>query len=110
MYVIVSLKKRENEKILHALISCLYVIGFCNHFRIEHSSSHEALHCFYKNFYIEIDSHCFRFVYKVVMEIAEKPNEQFEFYGEPRLKKKEAAEHAAQGALWYLKHEGYTWD
>lgn len=44
------------------------------------------------------------------MEIEEMPNETFEFYGEPRAKKKDAAEHAAEGALWYLKHEGFIWD
>lgn len=51
-----------------------------------------------------------RFTYKVNMEIEEMPNETFEFYGEPRAKKKDAAEHAAEGALWYLKHEGFIWD
>ena len=30
-----------------------------------------------------------------------------ECFGGPRTKKKAAAEHAAEGALWYLKHEGY---
>lgn len=46
-------------------------------------------------------------MYKVVLEIAGKMNEEFEFIGEPRLKKKDAAESAAEGALWYLKHEGH---
>ncbi|XP_012844161.1 PREDICTED: dicer-like protein 4 isoform X2 [Erythranthe guttata] len=54
--------------------------------------------------------HIKEFVFRVVMEIEEMPNETFEFYGEPRARKKDAAEHAAEGALWYLKHEGYIWD
>ncbi|KAL0423450.1 UNVERIFIED_CONTAM: Endoribonuclease Dicer4, partial [Sesamum radiatum] len=49
-----------------------------------------------------------RFSFKIVMEIKELPNQIFEFYGEPRMRKKDAAEHAAQGALWYLKQEGYV--
>lgn len=48
-----------------------------------------------------------RFTYKVVMEIDEMPDEIFEFYGEPQAKKKDAAHSAANGALWYLKHEGF---
>ncbi|KAI3446800.1 hypothetical protein Pfo_003465 [Paulownia fortunei] len=55
-------------------------------------------------------SHSKEFIYKIVLEIEEMPNETFEFYGQPRMRKKDAAEHAAQGALWYLKHEGYIWD
>ncbi|PIN16599.1 Ribonuclease [Handroanthus impetiginosus] len=51
-------------------------------------------------------SHLREFAYKVVVKMEELPNETFEFYGEARTKKKEAAEHAAQGALWYLKQEG----
>jgi hypothetical protein len=31
-----------------------------------------------------------------------------ECFGAPQLKKKTAAEHAAEGALWYLKHSGYS--
>lgn len=27
--------------------------------------------------------------------------------GDARSKKKDAAEHAAEGAVWYLKNEGY---
>lgn len=40
------------------------------------------------------------------MEI-EEMSRVIEAYGEPRLKKKDAAEHAAEGALWFLKKEGY---
>lgn len=38
------------------------------------------------------------------------PNEAFEFYGEPQARKKDASEHAADAALWYLEQEGYMWD
>ena len=47
-------------------------------------------------FCIEIGYYCFMFEFKVVVEIVEKPNELFEIYGEPRLKKKEAAELKAE--------------
>ncbi|XP_050216578.1 dicer-like protein 4 isoform X2 [Mercurialis annua] len=46
------------------------------------------------------------FSYKVVVEI-EAPHLILECFGELRSKKKAAAEHAAEGALWYLKHQGY---
>ncbi|GER33663.1 dicer-like protein 4 [Striga asiatica] len=52
-------------------------------------------------------SHLKEFVFKIMLEIEEIPNHLFEFYGEPRMRKKDAAEHAAKGALWFLKHEGY---
>lgn len=48
-------------------------------------------------------SHLKSFTYKVVVEI-EAPDMLLECYGDPRMKKKAAAEHAAEGALWYLKH------
>lgn len=48
-----------------------------------------------------------RFVYKVQLQIAGKLNEEVECIGEPRLKKKDAAESTAEGALWYLKNEGH---
>lgn len=48
----------------------------------------------------------FRFTFRVVVEI-EEMSRVIEAYGEPRLKKKDAAEHAAEGALWFLKKEGY---
>lgn len=41
------------------------------------------------------------------MEIGEMADETFEFYGEPRAKRKDAAHSAANGALWYLKNEGF---
>ncbi|KAL8497779.1 hypothetical protein ACS0TY_021203 [Phlomoides rotata] len=55
-------------------------------------------------------SHLREFCFKVVLEMGERPNERFEFYGAARAKKKDAAENVAQGALWYLQHQGYIWD
>ncbi|KAA8522907.1 hypothetical protein F0562_009330 [Nyssa sinensis] len=52
-------------------------------------------------------SHLKEFTFKVGVEIEEVSDMILECYGEPRAKKKDAAEHAAEGALWYLKHEGY---
>ena len=49
----------------------------------------------------------YRFTYKVVLEIEEAPDTIFEFFGAPHLKKKAAAEHAAEAALWYLEKGGY---
>lgn len=51
-------------------------------------------------------SHLKEFTFRVVVEI-EEMSRVIEAYGEPRLKKKDAAEHAAEGALWFLKKEGY---
>jgi endoribonuclease Dicer len=47
------------------------------------------------------------FTYKVVVEIEEAPEMSFECVGSPQMKKKAAAEDAAEGALWYLKHQRY---
>uniref|UniRef100_A0A5B7C289 Putative dicer-like protein 4 isoform X2 n=1 Tax=Davidia involucrata TaxID=16924 RepID=A0A5B7C289_DAVIN len=52
-------------------------------------------------------SHLKEFTFKVVVVIEEASDMILECYGEPHAKKKDAAEHAAEGALWYLKHEGY---
>ncbi|KAF9680685.1 hypothetical protein SADUNF_Sadunf06G0147300 [Salix dunnii] len=52
-------------------------------------------------------SHLKTFTYKVVVEIEEAPDKNFECVGLPQMKKKAAAENAAEGALWYLKHERY---
>ncbi|KAK3007427.1 hypothetical protein RJ639_013553 [Escallonia herrerae] len=46
----------------------------------------------------------------VSMEIEDNTNVILECIGDPRAKKKDAAEHAAEGALWYLKHGGYLED
>nr|GMD28858.1 dicer-like protein 4 [Ipomoea batatas] len=51
-------------------------------------------------------SHLKRFRFKVTVEIEEKARVLVAF-GEPQLRKKDAAEHAAEGALWFLKSEGY---
>lgn len=52
-------------------------------------------------------SHLKYFTYKVVVEIEEAPEMNFECVGSPQMKKKAAAEDAAEGALWYLKHQRY---
>lgn len=51
-----------------------------------------------------------RFTFKVVVETDEALHKILECYGEPKARKKDAAEHAAEGALWYLKHKGYLWE
>ncbi|TKY54740.1 Dicer protein 4 [Spatholobus suberectus] len=51
--------------------------------------------------------HMKQFTYKVTLEIEEAPDMILEFVGEPQLKKKDAAESAAEGAFWYLQREGY---
>lgn len=43
----------------------------------------------------------------MTLEIEEIPDTILEFVGEPRSKKKDAAESAAQGAFWYLQQKGY---
>ncbi|XP_058759719.1 dicer-like protein 4 isoform X1 [Vicia villosa] len=47
------------------------------------------------------------FTCKATMKIEEAPDTVFEFIGEPLPKKKDAADSAAEGALWYLQKEGY---
>ncbi|KAI4379355.1 hypothetical protein MLD38_005667 [Melastoma candidum] len=51
--------------------------------------------------------HLMLFTYKVIVEVEDSPNRVLECFSEPRPKKKAAAEHAAEGAIWYLKHQGY---
>ncbi|KAH7547457.1 hypothetical protein FEM48_Zijuj01G0312000 [Ziziphus jujuba var. spinosa] len=49
------------------------------------------------------------FTFKVLVEIKEASNTVvLECFGAPQSKKKTAVEHAAEGALWYLKHVGYS--
>ncbi|XP_030456382.2 dicer-like protein 4 isoform X1 [Syzygium oleosum] len=48
------------------------------------------------------------FWYKVVVAIEDSPGMVLESFSDPRETKKAAAEHAAEGALWYLRHEGYV--
>jgi hypothetical protein len=60
----------------------------------------------------------YRFTFKVIIEIkigkaskkveiSEKSKNIIEVYGAPHQKKKMAADDAAEGALWYLKHIGF---
>ncbi|CAN6939038.1 unnamed protein product, partial [Brassica oleracea var. botrytis] len=46
------------------------------------------------------------FTYKVVVEIKDSSGTTtvLECFGDPKRKKKAAAEHAAEAALWYLDH------
>lgn len=48
--------------------------------------------------------HLSRFTYKVIVEVEDAPNMKLECYGEARPTKKAAAEHAAEAAMWCLKH------
>ncbi|XP_042377592.1 endoribonuclease Dicer homolog 4-like isoform X1 [Zingiber officinale] len=50
-------------------------------------------------------SHLKMFTYKVIVEIVGA--EYLECFGDPKPQKKAAQDHAAEGALWYLKHTGY---
>ncbi|KAL6214631.1 hypothetical protein ACLB2K_014063 [Fragaria x ananassa] len=55
-------------------------------------------------------SHLRMFTFKVVMEIKKEPSEpntEVECFSAPHSTKKAAAEHAAEGALWYLSKLGY---
>ncbi|KAF5182541.1 Dicer-like protein, partial [Thalictrum thalictroides] len=52
-------------------------------------------------------SHLKLFTFKVTVEIIEDKRTILECFSDPRPKKKAAQEHAAEGALWYLKHQGY---
>lgn len=51
-------------------------------------------------------SHIRLFTFKVVIEM-ENESRILECFGAPHSRKKEAAEHAAEGALWYLQRAGY---
>ncbi|GAV83950.1 dsrm domain-containing protein/DEAD domain-containing protein/Helicase_C domain-containing protein/Ribonuclease_3 domain-containing protein/PAZ domain-containing protein/dsRNA_bind domain-containing protein [Cephalotus follicularis] len=53
-------------------------------------------------------SHLKSYTFKVMLEIEEAPDASLECFGAPRNTKKAAAEHAAEGSLWYLEHEGYV--
>ncbi|KAL5547660.1 hypothetical protein UlMin_002891 [Ulmus minor] len=52
-------------------------------------------------------SHLKLFTYKVTVEIEEAPDMIVEARSAPHKKKKDAAEHAAEGALWWLEKQGY---
>ncbi|XBJ03091.1 hypothetical protein VPH35_022331 [Triticum aestivum] len=52
-------------------------------------------------------SHLRRFTYKVTVQIRGPSETLLECYSDAQLHKKAAQEHAAQGALWYLRQHGY---
>ncbi|KAI3524344.1 hypothetical protein L1887_02997 [Cichorium endivia] len=52
-------------------------------------------------------AHLKQFAFKVTIIIEEASNTVMECIGDHRTKKKDAAEFAAQGAIWYLKQAGY---
>ncbi|XP_048490834.1 dicer-like protein 4 isoform X2 [Beta vulgaris subsp. vulgaris] len=52
-------------------------------------------------------SHLKLFTFKVVVLIEEAEDVALECFGRPQVKKKAAAEEAAEGAIWFLKKEGY---
>ncbi|KAK3144295.1 hypothetical protein QOZ80_4AG0311150 [Eleusine coracana subsp. coracana] len=52
-------------------------------------------------------SHLRQFTCKVTVQIMGASATLLECYSDPKLQKKAAQEHAAQGALWFLKHLGY---
>ncbi|XP_021298171.1 ribonuclease 3-like protein 1 [Herrania umbratica] len=52
-------------------------------------------------------SHMKLFTFEVVVEIQNTSTTILECFSDPHSKKKMAAEHAAEGALWYLRHLGY---
>eukprot|EP00268_Persea_americana_P057377 TRINITY_DN6878_c0_g1_i10.p1 TRINITY_DN6878_c0_g1~~TRINITY_DN6878_c0_g1_i10.p1 ORF type:complete len:366 (-),score=69.61 TRINITY_DN6878_c0_g1_i10:205-1302(-) len=55
-------------------------------------------------------SHLKLFTYKVTFEVPGHTPTILECLSSPMPKKKAAAEHAAEGALWYLRHLGYLPD
>ncbi|XP_058067534.1 endoribonuclease Dicer homolog 4-like isoform X3 [Magnolia sinica] len=77
--------------------SCLYEICAANYW------SPPSFECCQD----EGPSHMKMFVYKVTVEVEDATTTILECFGEPRSKKKSAAEHAAEGALWFLQHQGY---
>lgn len=48
-----------------------------------------------------------RFTFNVTLKIDDSSDTLLEGFGAPRTSKKAAAEHAAEGALWYLEKAGY---
>lgn len=48
-----------------------------------------------------------RFTYKVTVEVKDATRTVLECFSGSKSKKKAAAEHAAEGALWYLQHLGH---
>lgn len=94
--------------------SCFFNDSWLVHFRVHRTFGAFFLKFFFswhQGFYVDtaISDYCsiFRFTCKVTLEIEEAQNLILEFVGEPLSKKKDAAESAAEGAFWYLQHEGY---
>ncbi|KAK1414006.1 hypothetical protein QVD17_29743 [Tagetes erecta] len=52
-------------------------------------------------------AHLKQFAFKVSLTIEDASNTHLECIGDHRAKKKDAAEFAAQGVIWYLKQSGY---
>nr|CAD1831898.1 unnamed protein product [Ananas comosus var. bracteatus] len=52
-------------------------------------------------------SHLREFTYKVTVRVEGATATLLECFGDPKAQKKAAQEHAAEGALWYLKQQGY---
>ncbi|KAA8541968.1 hypothetical protein F0562_023120 [Nyssa sinensis] len=52
-------------------------------------------------------NHMKLFTFKVTVKIAEPSVTVLECFGTPKSKKKTAAEHAAEGALWCIQNLGY---
>ncbi|KAK4269456.1 hypothetical protein QN277_022610 [Acacia crassicarpa] len=53
-------------------------------------------------------SHRRKFTFKVVFEMEAGLKTTVECFSSPHPKKKAAADHVAEGALWFLKHEGHV--
>lgn len=54
-------------------------------------------------------SHLKEYTFKVVVEIDDALSQVLECRGNPRPRKRDAEQNAAEAALWYLKCEGYLW-
>uniref|UniRef100_A0A1D1YWK0 Endoribonuclease Dicer 4 n=4 Tax=Anthurium amnicola TaxID=1678845 RepID=A0A1D1YWK0_9ARAE len=55
----------------------------------------------------EGESHLKMFTYKVMLEVEAASSTIIECFSEPKLRKRAAQDHAAEGALWCLKHMGF---
>ncbi|XP_031480421.1 endoribonuclease Dicer homolog 4 isoform X3 [Nymphaea colorata] len=51
-------------------------------------------------------SHMKLFTFKVSVQVLGATSTTLECFSEPKAKKKDAADHAAEGALWWLQHQG----
>ncbi|KAF3786076.1 Endoribonuclease Dicer-like protein 4 [Nymphaea thermarum] len=52
-------------------------------------------------------SHMKLFTFKVSVQVLGATSTTLECFSEPKAKKKDAADHAAEGALWWLQHQGH---